>query len=371
MATANSTGAAMATLTVILYPSALPNPQTPLAFLPPSLAAQFEASRYLYIASLSGYIWDILLALPQEYALLTRSKIRPPTAVYFFSRIAALSYIITSTVFQVAPVGSCQALQVALGVCFAVSVPATSLLFFFRIRAVFRRRPFVVAIFAFLWIATLAGSITVPFAITGGHIGPTNRCINTGVKSFSSVGIIINGVNDSLVFLAISWHLLTSHLVETKWSDRARSFFRGTGFNGLSRSLLQGGQAYYLATVGLNILTIIMILTPSVPAVFHAMFTVPNVALENAMACRVFRELKLGLLRGPEDSLDHSQGGVMIAMSRRPHTAASGQVESDYVNTSQPGAGLSIKIDREVTQRAESGLSSKAVPFDDRDSYME
>jgi hypothetical protein len=31
----------------------LPNPYTPLAFLPPTLAGQFQASIYLYIASLA------------------------------------------------------------------------------------------------------------------------------------------------------------------------------------------------------------------------------------------------------------------------------------------------------------------------------
>ncbi|ETW77130.1 hypothetical protein HETIRDRAFT_174231 [Heterobasidion irregulare TC 32-1] len=48
-----------------------------------------------------------------------------------------------------------------------------------------------------MWLATLAGSITVPFAITGGHIAPTNYCINTGVKPFSSIGISISTVNDT------------------------------------------------------------------------------------------------------------------------------------------------------------------------------
>lgn len=41
----------------------------------------------------------------------------------------------------------------------------------------------------------------------------------------------------------------------------------------------------------------------------RAMFTVPNVALTNAMACRVFRQLKLGLIN------DNQTTGV----SRRSH----------------------------------------------------
>ena len=48
-------------------------------------------------------------------------------------------------------------------------------------------------------------------------------------------------------------------------------------------------------TVGGNILTMGMILAPaSLPPVFHAMFTVPNMAINNSMACRVYRDIKFG-----------------------------------------------------------------------------
>jgi len=152
-----------------------------------------------------------------------------------------------------------------------------------------------VAFFAFLWVATLGGSITVPFAIEGAHIGPTNHCINTGVKPFSSTGVIIATVNDTLVFLFITYRLLADTTYDDSWRGRFRSFFQGKGLPAFSQSLLQSGQEYYLITVGGNILTMGMILAPaSLPPVFHAMFTVPNMALNNAMACRVYRDIKFG-----------------------------------------------------------------------------
>jgi hypothetical protein len=45
--------------------------------------------------------------------------------------------------------------------------------------------------------------------------------------------------------------------------------------------------------MGSNVVQLILILTP-IPPVFHAMFCIPNLALENAMACRVFRAVRLG-----------------------------------------------------------------------------
>jgi hypothetical protein len=46
--------------------------------------------------------------------------------------------------------------------------------------------------------------------------------------------------------------------------------------------------------VGGNILTMVMILAPSLPLVYRAMFTDPNIAINNAMACRVFCDIKFG-----------------------------------------------------------------------------
>ena len=40
-----------------------------------------------------------------------------------------------------------------------------------------------------------------------------------------------------------------------------------------------------------------MILAPNtIPPLFHVMFTIPTVAINNAMACRVFRDIKFGYI---------------------------------------------------------------------------
>ena len=81
----------------------LPNPFTPLAFLPPPLANQLEASRYLFAATVGvrsnrhlpgridlhlaqAYVWDIGLNLGNDYTLLFKHRVRFPTIVYFMSR---------------------------------------------------------------------------------------------------------------------------------------------------------------------------------------------------------------------------------------------------------------------------------------------
>jgi hypothetical protein len=149
-------------------------------------------------------------------------------------------------VYVVGAVGDCQKLQIAIGITFAISVPSTALLFYFRIKAIFNNNLGISVFFGFLWLATLAGSITVPFAIEGGHIGPTDHCINTAVKPFSSTGIVISTVNDTLVFVFITWRLLSATTYDESLQGRARAFFEGKGLPAFSRAILQGGQQYYM-----------------------------------------------------------------------------------------------------------------------------
>ncbi|KAL6304752.1 hypothetical protein BKA93DRAFT_732544 [Sparassis latifolia] len=285
----------------------MPNPYTPLAWLPPATANDFEGSRYLYVATLSAFIWDWMMAWPDEYRIIIKAPIRLSNIIYCISRIGAFAYILTSTIFQIASVGSCQALQVALGSCFTVGVPATSALFYLRVCAVFHNSRLIMVIFGVLWLSILGTSFTVPFAISGTHIGTTDKCINSSVKSYSSAAVITTTVNDTLVFLFISVRLVSFSMQGNGIGDRLRSFTRGDGLPKISKMLLQGGQLYYFVTVALNILTMAMILSPSVSPVFRAMFTIPNVALENAMATRVFRAVHLGLI-SHGDTSSHSSG---------------------------------------------------------------
>ncbi|KAJ6456251.1 hypothetical protein DFH09DRAFT_1013831 [Mycena vulgaris] len=269
-------------------------PDTPLAFLDHRTGLLFEASSYLYIATLSAYIWELFSSVPEEVKIIRDTRLSLPIFAYFLSRIGTLGFLLTSTIFQVANVEDCEAVQVAMGWCFAVAVPASASLFFFRIAAVFNTNKPLVLFFLLAWIATLAGSIAVPFAIQGEHIASTSRCINTAVKSFVAAGTIANAITDTLIFVALSWRLSLNGM-SPGLSARSQSFVRGKGLPKLSKALLQSGQLYYLATVGLNILTMVMF-SGSIPPIIHAILAIPNVAPENAMACRVFRALRLGFI---------------------------------------------------------------------------
>lgn len=72
-----------------------------------------------------------------------------------------------------------------------------------------------------------------------------------------------------------------------------------------------------------NLLTSVMVLAPHVPPVYHAMFTIPNVALMNSMACRVFRAIKFGTLKAKPTTTLTTKTSIPTKWQRYPTTAIS------------------------------------------------
>ncbi|KAG2119202.1 hypothetical protein DEU56DRAFT_137488 [Suillus clintonianus] len=275
--------------------TALPNPYTPLAFLPPTLANQLEVSRYMYAVTLGAYAWDLATNIGNDYKLLFHYKVNFPTVVYFLSRIFTLSYILTSFIFQVGSVPNCQALQVAFGVCMALSQSTTAILFLLRVLAVWHGNKLIRGVFIFLWFAVAVASTTIAFGTKGAHIGPTQQCINVQVAGYIESTLIMALINDSTVLTAISYRILRNCVLEDSFKARVRTFVGGGGsIPHLSKALLRGGQHYYLIAVCGNIVILVLLKDPSVPAVYHAMCSVPIFALINAMGCIVFRNIKFG-----------------------------------------------------------------------------
>jgi len=129
---------------------------------------------------------------------------------------------------------------------FPLAIASTTLLFFFRVRALFNRNKPVVAFFGFMWIAVLAGNLTGPWGIVGTKIGSTNYCMITHVEPYVASASIITLVNDTLVFLAITWRLMRHAHVDNSIRTGIKVLAFGEYMPTLSKALLQDGQAYYL-----------------------------------------------------------------------------------------------------------------------------
>ena len=85
------------------------------------------------------------------------------------------------------------------------------------------------------------------------------------------------------------------------------------------RLLLNHLNIFDSVTVAMNIVTMVLILAPPVGIVFHAAFVIPNVAVQNAMACRVYRQLKLGIIQENASPVVSFSGGTL--QFRQPSTS--------------------------------------------------
>ena len=115
---------------------------------------------------------------------------------------------------------------------FVASVTTTAFLFFLRVRAIFNRHQFIIWFFFMLVLGVFVGALMS--ALWSPAFAPANYII----LMLSPITI---AVNDTLIFLAISWRL--------NGSGRKRSLYKfilGEYLPQFTRHLLQGGLIYYL-----------------------------------------------------------------------------------------------------------------------------
>lgn len=275
----------------------------PLTLLPEAAPHQIQLAQFLVVATAGAWFWDYLISIIEEYVMLSTHRIRLPDVCYYLSRLSTAALIILSLIFVSGPSTHCQSLSIAAASCGAFAMPLNSILFFFRARAIYTDSKWTKIFFCLLWLCTL-GSFTAPFSISSAASGGGGPCIGTNVKRSFSTGLIIIGIHDTIIYLAISIRLTTRSATfcqgnmvggtSPNSSVVVKTFVRGYGMSRLSKVLLTSSQLYYLATVTVNLICMIVIFNPSVPAIYHMMLSIPNVTIQNAMACRVYRQLKIG-----------------------------------------------------------------------------
>jgi len=273
--------------------SPMPDPTIPTGFQDGFFGPQVAVVQYILAATGGMFAWDLILDSGNILRLLFQHRFTFPTLVYIVSRISTMCLVMSAIWYAVIERANCNQVNVAIGVFFAIAGPSTSLLFFLRVRAMYHDLPLVVVLFGLLWLGTVAGGILIPFAVATFFqtIDSMRICILTTTQKYVSASIIISMVFDTLVFAVISYRIIStfgSRDDTNVWSN----LLRGVGLPKFSKTLLQSGQKYYLVTVASNVITVAVILSPTVIPTFHILFVLPNLAVVNSMACKVFREVK-------------------------------------------------------------------------------
>ncbi|KAF5329786.1 hypothetical protein D9619_009093 [Psilocybe cf. subviscida] len=295
MTTPNATGIAMGASVAPINSSFLPNPFTPMAFLPPDVARQVVVSVYVLVGTTSILIWDVLCHLKDDYRLLTQYRINFTMVVYFVARSFNLLYLIGYIIVNSAPIGNCSVVMRVIQSFFPIAIPASEMLFFLHVRAVYIHNRPAVWLFTFLWLCTIASSLTPVISSTYMAIAFTEYCIPNGsLPSYATAAAVVPLVNDSVLFCALALRMLRSSYHERTLRGDIKSMVFGDHIPLVSRALLQNGQAYFLSTVFLNLITVIMYYINSLPAAYRAILGFPSILLMNVMASRIYRNTKFG-----------------------------------------------------------------------------
>ncbi|KAJ7811979.1 hypothetical protein B0H13DRAFT_2471789 [Mycena leptocephala] len=256
--------------------------------IPAYLQKQIQVSAYVFAGSTAVFTWNILNNLRSDYLLLFKQSVSLATLL-----IGSLVYVLGFTIFASYPLEACNTAYVAFNSFYPIGVSAVVFLFFLRVPAIYVGERLVTIIFGFSWFAILASSITIPI-----------ECIVLHVEGYvGSSGIIIT-VHDTIVFFTISYRLVSNFADGERQTrgEQMKELFSGANLPAFSKALFTDGQMYYMITVVSNISSTLMVYIPTVSPIYHGLLVVPNVTLTCLMACRVYRNTKLGgTLRGSGD----------------------------------------------------------------------
>ncbi|KZP23855.1 hypothetical protein FIBSPDRAFT_447784 [Athelia psychrophila] len=174
-----------------------------------------------------------------------------------------------------------------------LTLPTASLLFYIRLSAIYLHDKRAMVFFGLLWSAVMG--YFVYDTVQSHEQFVLIHSISPG-KNHAWI-YITNAIFDTLVYLAISWKLAAFSTSDDSYKQRLLSFTTGDGLLGLTKALLRGGQIYYFTTISIGVANIIFLLSNLIKSeALQGMLAAPHVTIASILACRIFRELKLGIL---------------------------------------------------------------------------
>ncbi|KZP14621.1 hypothetical protein FIBSPDRAFT_935703 [Athelia psychrophila] len=193
-----------------------------------------------------------------------------------------------------------------------MAATSTSLLFFFRMRAVCSGSRPVMMVFAVVWVLLILTPIAAIFGLVQKCGGPACQHFNRLGLSFD-ISLLLH---DTLVFLCISHKIYGNSFSAAPGSrfGKVKRFFIGQGLQAVSKALLLSGQLYYGVTIGV---LVVAVSAQYIGFPYSDAIGAFYVALSSALACRVFRMLLL-YHGGTEDTAISTRAVecmIMAAMS--------------------------------------------------------
>ncbi|KZP33082.1 hypothetical protein FIBSPDRAFT_1036238 [Athelia psychrophila] len=282
-----------------------------LDYLPPAQIG------YMGIAAVVVYAYDWLLFASEEVEIVSERGMSWSIAIYFLSRISACAHIILIAVIILTPLENCAAIFLVTGTCRIMSMASTSYLFLLRVQAVYHQSRPITVIFGCCWLATIGLNILVSVSTRAAHITGLHYCTSTETRYYA-LPSSSSFVNDTLIFLAISYRLAADAATEHNWRSWTQSVTKGRGLYRLSRSLMLSGQVYYTTVILFFFVNLVMMCSPLVPVIMHYSLINTYITFTNIMACKIFRGIALGMMQDSPSSWNTARIGAALD-SRAPH----------------------------------------------------
>ncbi|KAF9522160.1 hypothetical protein CPB83DRAFT_139835 [Crepidotus variabilis] len=275
----------------------LPNPFTPLAFIPKSEAFLFSCIIYASISCLAITTWDILNFLRPDGHIILCEKFNWRVLIFVVARFSPFCFFSSLVIFFTSDKMDCDALYRAWQSVYVLVRASTSLLFYFRVSAAYNNNRYILGFFGLTWAVAVGATIAaMVWGITNFQIGPTKYCATSMTGPHVLIASFTEFFNDTLICLAILYKLGGE-----SWKKRMKSLrglfrpYRKCSY--ITEQFVQGTLEYYLLAACLNIILIIGCLAISrLPKTYSAIpliIGLPASTVINLLALRVYRGLKL------------------------------------------------------------------------------
>ncbi|EPQ52657.1 hypothetical protein GLOTRDRAFT_16390, partial [Gloeophyllum trabeum ATCC 11539] len=231
---------------------------------------------YIALTAVVLVSWEIALHLWQDFNYLRTPRWyrRPVIWAYFIQRYGAFAVVIAETLIRIGHPKSCHAAGlVALTVGGVGVLPSVSLIYFYRVLAIWNKNKTVTYTLAFLWIVLFGTSLTAPFAQSAGNL-PTGGCTITRSEKYTPASFIANAVYDAVVFIFTIMKLLANR--------RQYSQFRSP----MQTLLLRDGVLYFFISVVVGIIDIVFLEAVPNPAIASSVIPM-HIALTSIMTTRL------------------------------------------------------------------------------------
>jgi len=284
-----------------------PNVNLPYDYMTPRAAQAYIFEGRLMFCMIGVFACDAFASLTEEWQIIMKKRVSVPVISHYISRLSTLLFIITCTIYLAVELSRCDILQDIMGVSFITAITSTSFTFLLRIRAIFNNSIAIMVSFGVLWLSIVSTSILILTATTSGYIGSTRYCnlIFYRLSSSPVWALIAWTVFDTLSFIAMSWKLVTATRIKDQtssdapWWKRAKNVITGESLPNFTRSLLRGGEKYFLSSLGFDILVLAIALGPSIrsvdPSDSGLALIFCDLVIKNVLACQLFRQTYLSV----------------------------------------------------------------------------